>query len=74
VRLPRLTSRELAEMLVIGFFCASLVLYPLPLQATLGLVLEHAVAAQVVAIALSLLIAVYLVSSAKTIWLAYRRA
>lgn len=74
MRLPRLTSRELAEMLVIGFFCASLVLYPLPLQATLGLVLEHAVAAQVVAIALSLLIAVYLVSSAKTIWLAYRRA
>lgn len=73
MRLPQLTVEETAEILVFGLFILSVSILPDGLLALARLFVSSAVAAQIVAIALSLLVAVYIVSSVKTIWVGYRR-
>lgn len=73
MRLPKLTVQETAEILVIGFFVLSVTILPDGLLALARLFVSPVAAAQIVAIALSLLVAIYIVSSAKTIWVGYRR-
>ena len=66
--MPRPTRKDVAEMIVYGFFCVSLMVAPMPLRALVGLFVEADLAAKIVAAAISLLVALYIVSSAKVLW------
>ena len=65
--MPRPTHRELAEIIVFGLFITSMMINPYPLRALLMLFADAETAATIVSVALRVLVALWIVSSAKVL-------